>query len=118
MNICKWRCVDTEVYCGTHCDTPQLLLQDVFHALFCFSVLYFLLRGRLQGRRMDTKGQGNKQDCGAWRETHKDSIKKSHTHTNGTLLLSVLSASCLSLKIQHPPCQETKESLGGSYACV
>ena len=55
MNICKWRCVDRGIYCGTHCDTLQLPRWDVFYAFCCLCVFF---GGGLQGQRKDMKGQG------------------------------------------------------------
>jgi hypothetical protein len=58
-----------------HCGTLQLPLQDF--ALFCFLILpSFLFEGKLQGQRVDMKGQGDQWDWGACYESHKESIKK------------------------------------------
>ena len=59
MSICKWRCMDRGIYCGTQCDTQQLLWWDVFYALLlfcCFLLVFCSIEGGLQGQCTDMRG--------------------------------------------------------------
>ena len=67
VNICKWRCVDREIYCGIHWDTHSfhkmvsMLWGFLFVVGFCFCCLWFLF-WKLQGWRVDMRGTGNEWD--------------------------------------------------------
>jgi hypothetical protein len=55
--------------------TNYSIRDEMFYALFCLLAFYFLLRERLQGWRADMRGWGNKRDCHAWCEAHKESTE-------------------------------------------
>lgn len=53
-----------------------VLILFLFYLFFGFSFKFGLvLEGRLQGQRVDVRGQGEKWDRNAWGEIHKESIK-------------------------------------------
>jgi hypothetical protein len=74
--------MDEGVFCGRHCDTLKLPLQDVLDTWVCFICLFFIFGGRLQGQRADTRRQGDEWDWGVGHETHKESVQSLKTKTS------------------------------------